>query len=269
VKPLVFANFLAPNMTSVYAGVAARVGRTVGVPAKLIEGTDLEQLRDGSVDVAFLCGLPYVRLCAERPGMLQALAAPILDGARYHDRPVYFSDVIVRRDSPLHSFDDLRGHSWAYNEAGSFSGCLLVRYHLLQIGETESFFGRVTFTGRHQESIRKVAAGEVDAAAIDSHVLGVEHLRDPELGGQLRVIASFGPSTIPLVVATAGVPAMLQDHLTAALRELGGDPDSRSLLASGLIRRFTLIDNRAYDDIRQKMAAVDQRRAPSSSAGTR
>src|SRR3989441_4808474 len=264
VKPLVFANFLAPNMAPVYAGIALQVGRAVGAPAKLIEGRRFEQLGDGSVDVAFLCGLPYVRLCAERPGLLQPLAAPILDEARYQDRPVYFSDVIVRCDTPFRSFGDLRGQSWAYNEAGSFSGCLLVRHHLLQMGETESFFGRVTFTGRHQESIRKVVEGAVDAAAIDSQVLGVERLRSPELARQIRVVASFGPSTIPLVVATADVPATFQARLGAALCELGGDPDSRSLLARGLIRRFTPIDDRSYDDIRQKMAAVNQRRAPST-----
>jgi len=269
VKPLVFANFLAPNMTSVYAGIAERVGEALEVPAQLIEGSRFEQLRDGSVGVAFLCGLPYVRLCTERPGMLRPLAAPVLDEARYEDRPVYFSDVIVGRDSPFRSFDDLRGHSWAYNEAGSYSGCLLVRHHLLGVGETESFFGRVTFTGRHQESIRQVVEGAVDAAAIDSHVLGVERLRNPELASQLRVIASFGPSTIPLVVATTGVPATLHARIGAALCELGGDPETRRLLASGLIRRFTPIEDRAYDDIRQKLADVDQLRAPSSSAGTR
>src|SRR2546429_5231351 len=265
VKPLVFANFLAPNMTSVYAGVAERVGEALEVPAQLIEGSRFEQLRDGSVGVAFLCGLPYVRLCTERPGLLRPLAAPVLDEARYEDRPVYFSDVIVGRDSPFRSFDDLRGHSWAYNEAGSYSGCLLVRHHLLEVGETESFFGRVTFTGRHQESIRKVVEGAVDAAAIGPHVLGVERLRNPQLATQLRVIASFGPSTVPLVVATADVPAPVQARIGAALCELGSDRESRNLLASGLIRRFTPIDDRAYDDIRQKLAAVDQRRAPSPS----
>src|SRR5438874_3393340 len=55
VKPLVFANFLAPNMTSVYADVAERVGEALEVPAQLIEGSRFEQLRDGSVGVAFLC----------------------------------------------------------------------------------------------------------------------------------------------------------------------------------------------------------------------
>ena len=269
VKPLVFANFLAPNMTAIYADVAARVGRGLGTPAELIEGKSLDQLRDASVDVAFLCGLPYVRLCAERPGMLQPLAAPILDDARSQDRPVYFSDVIVRSDSHFRSFGDLRGHRWAYNEAGSYSGCLLVRHHLLQIGETEAFFGAVTFSGRHQESIRKVANGEVDASAIDSHVLGVERLRNSELDAALRVIATFGPSTIPLAVATSRLPGGMQAQLRDALCELGRDPVSRDVLAGGLIRRFIPIDDRAYDDIRQKMAAVDQRRAPSSSAGTR
>src|SRR5438309_3173591 len=150
VKPLVFANFLAPNMTSVYAAVAARVGCAIGVPAELIEGRDFEQLRDGSVDLAFLCGLPYVRLAGQCPGMLQPLAAPVLDEARYQDRPIYFSDVIVRRDSGLATFSDLRGCRWAYNDPDSLSGCLLVRYHLLQIGVTEAFFGSVTFSGRHQ-----------------------------------------------------------------------------------------------------------------------
>ena len=244
-------------MTSVYADVAARVGRALGTPTQLIEGDGFEQLGDGSVDVAFLCGLPYVRLCRERPGMLRPLAAPVLDEARYHDRPVYFSDVIVRRESPFRSFADLRGHSWAYNDPDSFSGCLLVRHHLLQMGETEAFFGRLAFSGRHQESIRKVLDGEVDGSAIDSQVLAVEVLRNPYFAGEFRVIAILGPSTIPSVVATAGVPKDVQARLCDALCELGRDPVSRNVLASGLIRRFTPIDDRAFDDIRQKLAAVE------------
>ena len=268
-KPLVFANFLAPNMTSVYADVAARVGRALGVPGELIQGNGFAQLRDGSVDVAFLCGLPYVRLCAERKGMLFPLAAPILDEARYQDQPVYFSDVIVNRDTPFRCFGDLRGRSWAYNDPDSFSGWLLVRHHLVQLGEGEAFFGRLSFSGFHQESIRQVLAGEVDASAIDSHVLGVERLRNPYLAAELRVVATLGPSPIPLAVATARVPQEVQKQLREALCELGRDTESRTVLASGLIRRFTPIDDAAYDDIRRVLAVVNQRRAPSSSAGTR
>lgn len=248
---------MAPNVTSVYAFVAAQVGRALGIPTELIEGSAFEQLRDGSVDVAALCGLPYVRLCREQPGMLRLLAAPVIDEPRYEDRPVYFSDVIVHRDSPFRSFGDLRGRSWAYNDPDSFSGCLLVRHHLLQMGESEAFFGSVTFSGRHQESIRRVLDGELDASAIDSQVLGVERLRHPDLAEKIRVIAVLGPSSIPPVVATARVPQEVQLRVSHTLYELGKDPVSRHVLASGLIRRFTPIDDRAYDDIRHKMAVVE------------
>jgi phosphonate transport system substrate-binding protein len=244
-------------MTSIYAAVAARIGQALGMPAELIEGRDFEQLRDGSVDLAFLCGLPYIRLSQERPGTLRPLAAPVLDEPRYDDRPVYFSDVIVRRDSPLGSFGDLRRRSWAYNDPDSLSGCLLVRYHLLQMGETEAFFSRVTFSGRHQASIRMVVGGEVDASAIDSHVLGVECLRNPDLARQIRVIAILGPSTIPPLIATGTVPQEIAARASEAICALGGDSGSRHLLASGLIRRYTPIEDRAYDDVRQKRSAVE------------
>jgi phosphonate transport system substrate-binding protein len=257
VKPLVFANFLAPNMTATYAFVAAAIGQRLGVATTYFEGTDVGQLLDGSVDVAFLCGLPYIRLCQERPGAVRPLAAPVIDEPRYQDRPVYFSDVIVRRDSPYRSFADLRGKSWAYSREDSFSGCLLVHYQLSQMGEHEAFFGQVSYSGWHQESIRLVLAGELEASAIDSHVLGVECLQDPDLTQKLRVVASFGPSTIPPVVAGAGVNDEMHARIRHAFCEIGTDSHSRKALARGLIRRFNAIDDRAYDDIRQKMAVVD------------
>jgi phosphonate transport system substrate-binding protein len=243
-------------MSSVYAFVAMRLGRALG-GSTFTEGTSLDQLLDGPVDVAFLCGLPYVRLRRDRPDLLSPLAAPVLAEPRYGGQPVYFSDVIVRRESPYQSFADLRGRSWAHSREDSFSGCLLARYHLQQLGETEAFFGSVSFSGRHQESIRAVVEGVVDASAIDSHVLGVERRRDRDLDQKLRVIAILGPSPIPPVVVSSRVPAELQDALRDDLCKLHADPVSRRVLRDGMIRRFTRIDDRAYDDIRQKMAAVE------------
>ena len=43
------------------------------------------------------------------------------------------------------------------------------------------FFARVVEAGFHQRAIRLVAAGVVDAAAIDSQVLAVELRDHPEL----------------------------------------------------------------------------------------
>src|SRR3989442_1300200 len=262
VRTLVFANFLAPTMTSTYREVAARVGQRLGTPTALVEGASLGQLRQASVDVAFLCGLPYVRLLQEQPGMLRLLAAPILHGPRYSGRPVYFSDVIVRRDSPWQSFAELRGQSWAHSVGDSYSGCLLSRYQLQQMGESERFFGEVTFSGGHQQSIRRVVDGEVTASAIDSHVLGVEQLRNPRLAQALRVVAVFGPSSIPPVVATTRVPDDLAAGVGSALAALSDDPASSGQLARGLIQRYVPVADEAYDEMRRMLDVVERRPPP-------
>jgi phosphonate transport system substrate-binding protein len=91
-------------------------------------------------------------------------------GACYKDRPVYFSDVVVRRDSKFHTFADLRGASWAYNEPGSHSGYNVVGYHLATLGEGSGYFGQVVESGAHQVSLQMILDGRIDASAIDSLV---------------------------------------------------------------------------------------------------
>ena len=92
-------------------------------------------------------------------------------GGFYKDLPIYFSDIVVRRDSPFHSFGDLRGAYWAYHEPTSHSGCNLVRYYLANKGANADYFKRVVGSGAHQESLRMLLANEIDGTAIDSTVL--------------------------------------------------------------------------------------------------
>lgn len=254
---LVFANFLAPNMTPVYRSIAERVGHRVGRRGMLADSATEGQLAEGQVDVAFICGLPAVRMLdrADRP--IRVVAAPIVGDPRSQGRPVYFSDVVVRRDRRFRRFADLRGAAWAYNVESSFSGWLLPRCHLVELGETEAFFGRVCFTGSHQASIDAVLAGTADAAAIDSHVLGVERRQRPQLADELRIIEALGPSTIPPVVVSTRLPPNLQAAVQDALCSLNHDAAARRLLAEGLIERFVAMDDRAYDDIRAKVGVVE------------
>ena len=67
-----------------------------------------------------------------------------------------------------------------------------------------------------------VAAGEVDASAIDSQVLAVAMRDDPGLARSLRVVDALGPSTIQPVAVSRRVPAELRVAIAA-----GGDDDAR------------------------------------------
>lgn len=253
-----FATYLAPNMYPVYQCIADYVGRQLGCRTELAVGESFAAFAAGEIDVGFICGLPYVQLTRSSPAPVELLAAPVLQGERYHDQPVYFSDVIVRRDSPYHVFTDLRGCRWAYNDLDSHSGYNITRYTLVRLGETRGFFGRVVEAGFHQEALRMVADGRVDASAIDSQVLAIELRDHPDLAGRVRIIETLGPATIQPVVAARHVSASLQDDLRAALCTMDADPTSRDTLDRGFVARFVPIADANYDDIRAMVAAAEE-----------
>jgi phosphonate transport system substrate-binding protein len=242
--------------------VAEQVGAVTGRGARLVVGQNYDELLGGTVDVAFLCGWPYVRLVAQNPGQIELLAAPVLSGPRYQGKPVYFSDVIVRANSPLERFEDLRGRSWSFNEPTSYSGYLATLYHLARMGERGPFFGRSVAAGSHQESIRKVVSGEVDASAIDSQVLELELRRQPELRPALRVIESFGPAAIQPVVASARLDPGLRRDIRSAIDAVSGEP-----LRGCLFESFVTVDDSAYDGIRVAEQQVKAARLTLRQAG--
>lgn len=256
-QPLRFITFLGSNMYPVYQFITTYLGQRLNCRTRLSVGTSFNQFEAGQAEVGFICGLPYVQLTRHSQPVVELLAAPLLQGERYQGRPVYFSDIIVRRDSPFLTFADLRGCRWAYNETGSHSGYNVVRYRLLQLGQTRGYFGRVVETGAHQHSIQMVYDGKVDAAAIDSQILAVELRNRPALAAQLRVIETLGPSPGLPVVASCRLPAQLRASLRAALLAMGGDPAARKWLARGFIEGFAPVTDADYEPIRAMLAAAE------------
>lgn len=252
-----FASYLAPNVLPVYEAVAEEVGRRLGIDTELVVETSYDSCERDEYEVCFVCSLPYVAL--ERRGITPGVpvAAPVLVGERYGGRPIYFSDVIVPRESEARSFLDLRGRSWAFNEPLSHSGYGITRYHLLRLGETNGFFGEVIEAGFHETSIRMVAEGKVDGSAIDSQVLAVAIRDDPTLRETLRIVDALGPSTIQPVAVSRRVPEALRNGVRDALVAMADDPRGRERLAVGLVERFVPLGAKAYDDIREMVEACE------------
>jgi phosphonate transport system substrate-binding protein len=241
-----------------YEAVATFVGDRLGVRVTIEQCDDYERWeRADQDDVHFVCSLPYVALARRGTSPVEVIAAPVLEGERYGGKPVYLSDVIVARDAPFRSFADLKGASWAYNEPQSHSGYGITRYTLVRMGETNGFFGRVIEAGFHQDAIRMVAAGEVDASAIDSQVLDVELRDHPDLAEQVRIIESLGPSTIQPVTVARRLPDPLKREIQKALLEMGDHPRGREGLALGLVRRFVPADDASYADIKRMLEVCE------------
>jgi phosphonate transport system substrate-binding protein len=259
-------SLMAPNADPMYLGIAAYLRERTGLRVDVEESAPWQErermLERGEAHMGFICGLPYVHKVDRPDPVIELLAAPVMRGARYGGRPVYFSDVVVRRGSSIGCFADLRGASWAYNEPASQSGYNLTRYHLARLGETGGYFGRLVEAGAHEASIRMVAGGTVDASAIDSTVLELELARHPELKPLLRVIHTFGPSAIPPAVVSTRVPRAIRRALRDALLRMHADPDGERALDLGNVCRFAPVRDRHYDGIRRMYRAAQGVRWP-------
>ena len=245
----------APNMDFLSRDLADYLSRHLGFPVRLridIPWTERDRLLDaGEIDLCWICGLPYVRKAARAPGKIAPLVAPVMTGSRYQDRPIYFSDVVVRADSPFQTLADLRGAAWAYNEPGSQSGFGVVVYSLAARGLTLAFFGRVVESGAHQNSIQMILRREVDASAIDTTVLEQELGDHPEIGPQIRVIDTFGPSPIPPWVVSERVDPATREKLREELARMHTRAEGQAILKKAGIARFAAVDDADYDPIRE------------------
>ena len=245
-----FANFLSPLLQETYDYIAHYTSIRMSSHTTLHTGQTLAEFASGQVDVGFLCGLLYVRMTQQPDCPLELLAAPVLLGPRYKHRPVYYSDVIVRRDSPYTSFNDLAGSAWAYNEMASHSGCNLICDTLLQRKKTPAYFGRLLKSGSHLNSLQMVLDGLADATAVDSHLLDVLLQRDPQLSSRIRWIDMLGPSSIPPVVVAKRMDSDVKQQLRAALFTMHQHTFASEILRAGYIERFVPVYDAQYDDIR-------------------
>ena len=247
---LVIVSLMAPNVLPAHRAIVAWLATVVGIPARLVAGptwqAQLQMLDSGAAQAAFICGLPTTR----RAAWLEPLAAPVQVGARYEGRPCYYSDIVVPADSPYQRLADLRGARWAFNEPGSFSGYVVALAHLAELGAHAGFFGQAIETGGHLASLRMVAAGQADAAAIDSSVLELALRDEPTLAGRVRSIVALGPNPAPPFAVARALPAVERDRLRAALAAMHADSAGRAALAAGLIERFAPVTDADYDPIR-------------------
>ena len=251
---LKLASCMAENSESFCRAVARFIENRIRVPTQYVTGVpwqERERLFDESeIQILWLCGLPYVTRADLAESGLELLAAPIPQGERYQDRPVYFSDVVVRRDGPFQSFVDLRGGSWAYNEPRSHSGFNVVRAYLAELGQLNHFFGTVVESGAHSASLELVLSGHVDGSAIDSTVLEWLIAERAELTKEIHVIATIGPSPMPPWVISRQVRQRLRSEIRALLLGMHTDPFGRVMLHRARFDRFVRAEDRDYDPIR-------------------
>jgi len=229
------------------------IGEKLGRPVQFVSKEKYKEVNDllkkGDLDIAFVCSGPYVTGRDEFG--LELLVAP-----QSYGKTVYYSYIIVRNDSQLKNLNDLRGKTFAFSDPDSNSGKLVPTYMLAQMKrETpDTFFKKYVFTYGHDKSIKAVAERLVDGAAVDSLVWDYLDKTDPEYTSKTKIILKSPPYGIPPVVVRPGLDVTTKEQLKNIFLNVHKDEAGREILKGMMIDRFVLVNDAAYDSVREMQA---------------
>jgi ABC-type phosphate/phosphonate transport system substrate-binding protein len=214
---------VAPANDALWRAIAERlIAKGVDAPLRLRRGGDMSaEWSDPGLLFGQTCGYPYMKALRETVALVATpeYAFPGCEGA------THCSFLVRRADDTRRGLVAFRGSVAAINDPTSNSGMNLFRAAIAPIAGGESFFARAVTTGSHAASLRAVAEGDADLAAIDCVSFALIARAEPALAERIAIIARSPSSPCLPFIASARLPqetlASLREALFAAL----ADPD--------------------------------------------
>ncbi len=199
----------------------------------------VEALANKQVELAWYGGFTFVQANIRSGGK----ALPLVQ--REEDEK--FRSVFISSDPAIKTLADLKGQNVSFGSASSTSGHLMPRSFLLQAGiDPDRDFKRVAFSGAHDATIAAVAAGKVQAGALNISVWD-KFVADKRVDTtKVRVIYTTPPYYDYNWTVHADMPAALREKITAAFLALNpGDAQGKEVLELQRATRFipTKADN--------------------------
>ncbi|NNE74349.1 MAG: PhnD/SsuA/transferrin family substrate-binding protein [Acidimicrobiales bacterium] len=207
---------------------------------------------EGGFDFGWICSTSYVDLHQRgtNPSIRLAGVAWVPDDADSAGRPMYFGDVVVRADSPVQCIADLAGRRVGVNDPVSLSGFHALRLAIEQLGEVPESFADLTFTGGHHISLDQVAAGEIDAAVVDS-VVRIGRSRHDDTVAALRIVDRLGPWPVQPLVVRSDMDDHVRARVQRALLDANADPAVQRQLERSALTELVAVGPDHYDGVRR------------------
>ena len=141
----------------------SRLGMKVEFTPVTDYAASVEALANKQVDMAWFGGFTFVQANVRSGGK----AVPLVQRAEDET----FKSVFITTDPAIKTLADLKGKSVSFGSQSSTSGHLMPRSYLLEAKiDPDKDFKRVAYSGAHDATIAAVAAGKVDAGALNISV---------------------------------------------------------------------------------------------------
>lgn len=194
----------------------ARLGMKVEYTPVTDYAAAVETLVSRKVDLAWFGGFTFVQANVRSGGKVVPLVQ--------REEDTRFRSVFITADPAIRALADLKGKDVSFGAASSTSGHLMPRSFLLQAGlDPDKDFRRVAFSGAHDATIAAVAAGKVQAGALNISVwekFVADGKVDPN---KVRVFFTTPTYYDYNWTVHADMPAALREKLREALLALSRD----------------------------------------------
>ncbi len=205
---------------ALWAAIARRLAALgVKAPSTLDRERPAEEVwLDPGLVLSQTCGWPYSTRLWEK---VRIVATPIYE-VEGCDGPLYSSIIVTRRHERAKALSDFQGRRFAVNTSDSLSGYVALAAALREAGTDPAGIEWVN-TGTHRASVRAVADGLADVAAIDAVCWALAEQLESAAVRRLRILGRT-PLRPGLPLITAGsrsddeltlLQAVLQDGLTS------------------------------------------------------
>lgn len=192
----------------------------------------VEALVNKQVDVAWFGGFTFVQANVRSGGKIIPLVQ------REEDEK--FRSVFITADPALKTLADLKGHTLSFGSPSSTSGHLMPRSFLLDAKvDPDKDLKRVAFSGAHDATIAAVAAGKVDAGALNISVWD-KFVADKKVDtAKVRVFYTTPPYFDYNWSVHADMPVALREKLAKAFLDLNSaTPEGKEVLELQRATRF-------------------------------
>jgi len=200
--------------------------------------------RDSGLVLSQTCGFPF---STRLRGMVRLVGTPAY-GVAGCEGPRYSSMIVVRNDEPSKRLAEMAGRRPAFNNADSLSGYLALRAALVEARLDPDSMQWIE-TGGHRASVRAVAAGDADIAAIDAVCWAFATRYEPEAVARLRILGNtpLRPG-LPFVTAVERRDDEVR-KIRAAITEAIADPATEATRHLLCLVGFGTLDEWDYSPI--------------------
>lgn len=163
-----------------------RLGKEIKLTILSKYGDVIDRFYSRGMDGAFLGELTAV-IAYEKLGV-----RPIATMINLDDSDRVRGHIIARRDSGIHSINDMKGRVAAFVDKASVTGYLFPLAYLKKNGidDPENFFSEIFFTGSNDASVFAVLDGRADIGCVNNRVLRDIIANDAMIGKELAIIAT-------------------------------------------------------------------------------